>query len=535
MQSLGKSANGIGEQAGKSAALLNTLGGAANQAGGKFADLGGKAAQLAGIMGTGGALGIAIGAATAAFWAASKAYTHLSEVSEEAQAANKRLAATFKESTAELVKQRQRIASLRKELANVGKENSEILRGEADALEDNAHMVHERLDLMRQEILENERLIAAIEDVGFAQANGTMLKRSDIAALKEENAHIKETAEGMRKGLKLRAERIRLNREEASLTDQTTAKKKAQAEAEGVVSERRKKAGEAAKKAAELEKKRAAIAWRELAELQAAEARMTKTIEEEEKKRAEAAEKAAERKKKADDEAFKKRTEAARAAHAAELERLREVGALTTEVAGTMGNAFGNYFAARAEGGEAAANAEKALLKDILMTTLATVKKIIIAKAAEAAAKQGAAFSSTVVGLVLAPAMATAMFALISGFANRFNKGGEVTGGTPGKDSVLGLLTPGEIVIPEPMARMFKQLLGRGGSSGPASGPAFPMFAMGGMVAPSAGGGGAVSLNVTIQQMIPDTKAGIRAGLLAIAPELSELDRRGHLKLGRAR
>jgi len=95
MQDLGKSANGMGEQFGKSAGLLNALGDAGASAGGKVADLTGKTAQLAAIAGTGGALGIAIAAATAAVWGLSKAYTALTEASEDAKRANKLIAGIF--------------------------------------------------------------------------------------------------------------------------------------------------------------------------------------------------------------------------------------------------------------------------------------------------------------------------------------------------------------------------------------------------------------------------------------------------------
>ena len=37
---------------------------------------------------------------------------------------------------------------------------------------------------------------------------------------------------------------------------------------------------------------------------------------------------------------------------------------------------------------------------------------------------------------------------MLGGFVQKFATGGKVQGGTPGKDSVLGLLTPGEVVIP---------------------------------------------------------------------------------------
>ena len=57
-----------------------------------------------------------------------------------------------------------------------------------------------------------------------------------------------------------------------------------------------------------------------------------------------------------------------------------------------------------------------------------------------------------------------------------FAEGGKVTGGTPGRDSVMGLLTPGEIVMNERISRQFEPLLlamNRG---------QLPHFADGGMV-----------------------------------------------------
>lgn len=141
-------------------------------------------------------------------------------------------------------------------------------------------------------------------------------------------------------------------------------------------------------------------------------------------------------------------------------------------------------------GAKSAEDAYKEMGKNIVQTMVQQLAIMLPMIAAEAAARAFAAhvgvgpFIGVALGLSAAAVAAAYIMSL-----KKFNKGGMVTGGREGEDSVPALLTPGELVVPVPMVRSFKAMLAGGGA--PAGG--MQRFAAGGMVAAGAGGG-----NVTL-------------------------------------
>jgi hypothetical protein len=113
------------------------------------------------------------------------------------------------------------------------------------------------------------------------------------------------------------------------------------------------------------------------------------------------------------------------------------------DAAVAVGGVWADAFASMADGSE---NASRAMLKAII----ASVRTVVMAYAAEAAA---AAFKANagipVVGIAIATAAAGAAFAIVEGMISKIPAaatGGTVRGGVSGKDSVLAMLMPGEVV-----------------------------------------------------------------------------------------
>lgn len=126
----------------------------------------------------------------------------------------------------------------------------------------------------------------------------------------------------------------------------------------------------------------------------------------------------------------------------------REFLAVQISVAQSAANAFASAFEAMITGQE---NAATAMLKAIIES----VKAAIMAYAALAAAKEMATAAGILpgFGILLGAAAAAAMLTAVQAFASKvpepkkFARGGLVTGGIMGRDSVPALLTPGERVL----------------------------------------------------------------------------------------
>lgn len=177
----------------------------------------------------------------------------------------------------------------------------------------------------------------------------------------------------------------------------------------------------------------------------------------------------------------------------------------------TLGNAFEQMVASFAK---KVAEAGEAFLAQKLIEQAVqafTSKKNISANAAEGAS---AAFKAHAgipfVGLALGAAAAAAMFAAIIAFAGKFQEGGIVKGGVPGRDSAIILAEPEEAVLPVQMVRDLRRVLGAGSTgTGPTPVRAAPVprFQNGGIVSPQST---SVGDTFVFNQLIPPSRAEFR-------------------------
>lgn len=143
--------------------------------------------------------------------------------------------------------------------------------------------------------------------------------------------------------------------------------------------------------------------------------------------------------------------------------------------------------------------ASQAVVGAIFGAARAAINAYAAQAAAGAAASQAAV---PIVGPALAAAAASAMLGVVQAMAQKFADGGLVTGGTPGRDSVLGLLTPGERVLTVEQNRAFES----------------------GMM------GGNTTVNVKLDSTVPDRDTNTRRAMRVVGRELRELQRRGALR-----
>jgi hypothetical protein len=106
--------------------------------------------------------------------------------------------------------------------------------------------------------------------------------------------------------------------------------------------------------------------------------------------------------------------------------------------------------------------------KDFAAVALTELIKFAIASITTASATGGAnaaasSASAGPAGVVAAPFVAATMVAFIKGFLTEFQFGGVVQGGTPNRDSVPALLTPGERVLTQRQNAAFEAGQGNGG------------------------------------------------------------------------
>lgn len=197
--------------------------------------------------------------------------------------------------------------------------------------------------------------------------------------------------------------------------------------------------------------------------------------------------------------------------------RLKDAEKLVKTVAGPVGDAFKTFGANIKDVGTAFKEFGKAALNSILTM----VETSIMASAAQSAAL---AFSSQagipIVGPILGAAAMAAAFGLVRGLLSTFNKGGIVPGAGPNQDSVLSLLTPGEIVLPRHLSNMLLEVAGR---------PALTTANAGGVVQPSNGGGaGSITVNMIENNVRPRSPGQLDKFVQdQLVPSLSRLKRKG--------
>ena len=161
-------------------------------------------------------------------------------------------------------------------------------------------------------------------------------------------------------------------------------------------------------------------------------------------------------------------------------------------------------------------NVTKAVFSQVIDTVRDAAIKSIMAHAATGAVKAASSQAAVpIVGPALAAAAAGAMFALLSGFVNKFNKGGIVPG-VGSRDTVPAMLTPGEIVLPAGLSKMLLDVVGRSGSGA---------MQDGGVVA---GSGGGVVVNFNENSITPRTPAELdRFVRDRLVPTMQRLRRQG--------
>ena len=198
-----------------------------------------------------------------------------------------------------------------------------------------------------------------------------------------------------------------------------------------------------------------------------------------------------------------------------EDKRLKDAEAMISQYAGPVADAFGAFGSNIKDIGQAFKEFGKSALNSIL----SMVEQSVMAYAASAAAASAASVAGTpFVGPVLAAAALASTFALVRGLLSTFNKGGIVPGGGPDKDSVLGFLTPGEIVLPRNLSRMLLDVAGR---------PASVAANTGGVVQAGAGVGG-ITVNMVENVLAPRTPGQLDKFVAdQLVPALSRLKRRG--------
>ena len=175
-----------------------------------------------------------------------------------------------------------------------------------------------------------------------------------------------------------------------------------------------------------------------------------------------------------------------------QIEAQEAARAKAVDTAMAVGQVWGQAFTSMATDSK---NAAKIMLEAII----SSVEKVVMAYAAEASA---AAFKANagipVVGLAVATAAAGVAFGLVRAMLSQIPAaatGGTVMGGTPGKDSVLSMLMPGEVVFDTKRASVIDRIA-----------DAFdfrqPRMAMAG-----SGGGGSNVININSHNFFSPTAA----------------------------
>lgn len=191
-----------------------------------------------------------------------------------------------------------------------------------------------------------------------------------------------------------------------------------------------------------------------------------------------------------------------------------------------IGSALGQAFGAMITDSENAEKHAKAAIASILqMGIKAAVEMIAMETAKGSAAAVSAHAGIPFVGPAVGAAAAAAVSALIGSLAT-FARGGIVTGGIPGRDSVPIMAMPGEMVLPVDVTRALLRAAGSGGKLGGRG----LGFAGGGVVPSSAPAGQFAGMTLVVQA---NNRREGEQSLEAIAKGLTDLSRRGKWNLPR--
>jgi len=429
----------------KAQAAMGALGGAAGELGGPIAGVASKLAGLAGTVATGGPLGLGIAALTVAvsagvtWW---EAYTAASKAAEEI---SRNLETTMRKQSGALTNLGSEVDKARRSLDAFGK-TAETAR--ADELRQS---INDNIDTVNRYSAHLDKLRNDIAGMADAEKADIIIKRD---AIRMAEAQIADLLDQNSK-----------SRELIGLLEQTTAKQEAQTAAE----------------------KRAAAAKRAKAD---AERESNKELEAAKRNEEAYAKKVGERLSanfRDYSEAYARKADLQEQdykAQEAEMERLRDRAAGIGDQFGTV---IGASLLQMAQGTMTAEEGFKNMAKQVALLAI----KLAIAAAAAAAINAATGGAGAGAGGFVG-GVAKGIFG--------FSKGGMVTGGSPGRDSVPAMLTPGELVLPVDVTR--RLLSSTGNNTNSRLGVAH--FASGGVVTGRTSG--SVVISAPVNLMFPPTR-----------------------------
>lgn len=218
------------------------------------------------------------------------------------------------------------------------------------------------------------------------------------------------------------------------------------------------------------------------------------------------------------------------------------------QTAALLVNSFGDAFGSMINGSKSADRAFGDMFANLGKMVLAQAATYVVAKGIETAANLAAGETKVAVdtstaasgamsahsnipfvGIAIGLAAAAAIIAAILAF-KKFSKGGLVTGGEQGRDSVPALLEPGEVVLPVSVVQSISRIMGKSPSARSPGVPGGVAMATGGMVPQSLPSRGNTTINVTAQ-LLDASEDQMKALGKKLGKVMADLQRNGHINL----
>lgn len=499
---IGKEVKELGHGFEKSAKVIELFGTSAGEMGGEVAQAASKVTGLASIIATGGAFGVASAAAQLLITGISAAYKAMRIESDLAARGQEFAVKNMERARDAAVEHAKEIDKLRDAIRNFGKTEEQVSR---DGIEREIARREFGVKILQTEIAGRkdhvEAMQAEIAQLSVMKGGEIASGEAGVRKIHQLEAQIAEERGLLRiqeGGLPITAQRLADLRTELQLTGQLEAKKTGKKHKEDDTKFEESRAKAIASLEAKIAKGSAEIANGNSERLIDLDHKEAKSAEEKERKKAEYAKKSA-----SEREDYESHI-------ASVLERNFQF--VADQIIDTEKTAKEKF-----------ANIGKYILQQVIGA--------IVAKAAEAAAGAIAnAFDEFPYPANIAVAGVAGAAALAAVLALRAKAGGAAAGGVvtdgsgPVADDVNMNVSRDELIIPAHVHRALRSVMSRkAGSRGGA--------ATGGVV--SSGGAGArthgnngTSLHVHVQQMVPDSSAGVRSGVRAMGPALAELRRR---------
>ena len=502
MEGLQKTANEMPSAFGKSSAALMLMSSASGQASGAFADVAAKITDLVSLVIAGGPLGIAIAGATAAIAGLTAGYETLTLASRNYENAVKSVGPVIDAMRDRIERTAEATKDYQWQIDNLGKSSVQMLREqitqEKAGIETNKQLIagdRERLQLLTSIIkrMEASGALWSREIDRLLEQHG--LADQTLEDLTNEAAWIEKQIKSTQLANEARQKHIELAEKQIEFTKKQTALDKAETKQKENALQRRRDAEKIVAEEAALRAKTEADArkqevtfYRDLADA---------IIEIEQKKnqrvgeinRAMADELRAARKK--DTELQRQATEQAIAS------RRSEAAAVSATSTAIVQKGFNEARSARDTAGAVTAFARSAA-RDVI--------QILAVKASAAAAEKVYEMVPMPWAIPASAAAAAAAYGSIIALTAKLQKGGFVTGGQPGRDSVPAMLTPGEYVMSTSQVDAFAAFAAK--ILGQQQGQQLTGIA----AAPQGRGGGTQIVNhFSSQQMFPDQVVGRKA------------------------